>query len=212
MCSFLEKTDMFISFLIKKLKKGLIHKLLRKYGSTSIKQWIWNEEFRVGQWDYLDNTEHDPIYPFIEKYCSSGDILDLGCGAGNTGSELSVYKYRFYFGVDVSEEAIKKAQARCHKSDRDGKNFYYVGEIENYVPDKKYSVILFRESIFYLPLEKMHFSLQRLRQYLTDDGVLIIRMCDRLKYARIIKIIEENFDVIERHHVDGEKGIILVHR
>jgi SAM-dependent methyltransferase len=206
------KIEMTMWSISKKLKKGLIHKLLRKFGPTSIKQKIWDEEFRCGQWDFLNNTENDPIYHFLEKYCGGGDILDLGCGAGNTGNELSIDKYRLYVGIDISGEAIRKAQARCEKSNREGKNFYYVDDIINYVPDKKYSVILFRESIFYLPLEKIQKTFRRLSKALTNDGVFIVRMCDRLKYAKIVIQIDKSFEVKERYYPDSEKSIILVFR
>ncbi|MEY3759958.1 MAG: hypothetical protein RIR39_1449, partial [Pseudomonadota bacterium] len=137
-------------------------------------------------------------------------ILDLGCGAGNTGSELDFNKYHHYVGIDVSGEAIRKAQARCEKSFRCEKNVYFVHDILDYMPNKEYSVILFRESIFYLPLEKMQQSLVRLRKHLTEDGVFIVRMCDRFKYAKIVTLIEEGFDVKERYYPDGEKAIILM--
>ncbi|MGZ8906039.1 MAG: methyltransferase domain-containing protein [Methylobacter sp.] len=200
-------------WITKKLKKGLIHKLLRKFGPTSIKQRIWDEEFKSGQWDFLVNTENDPIYHFLGKYCGrSGDILDLGCGSGNTGNELGVDKYHHYVGIDVSQEAIRKAQARSERCFRISKNFYNVSDIISYVPDKNYSVILFRESIFYIPLEKIEKTLRRLSKTLTNNGVFIIRMCDRMKYAKIVKLIDKRFEVKERYFPDGENSIILVFR
>ena len=144
-----------MSWIVRKMRKGLVHKFLRKFGTAATKQRIWDEEFRQGSWEYIDHTEDDPIYLSLARYCKGGDILDLGCGAGNTGNELDVCKYNRYDGVDVSPEAVERAIERSRKSGRDGKNSYFVGDMLTFVPQKKYSIILFRESLFYLPMSKI---------------------------------------------------------
>ncbi len=199
-----------MNWVIKKIKKGVFHKFLRKFGTRATKQRIWDEEFRAGSWEYIDHTETDPIYAVLARYCKGGDILDLGCGAGNTGSELDAGKYSHYDGVDISAEAIQRAIHRSKNSGREGKNTYFTGDIASFVPQKRYSLILFRESLFYLPLSKIPETLHRLSEYLAADGFFVVRMCDRGRYSGIVKIIERDFALCEEILPENETSTILV--
>jgi trans-aconitate methyltransferase len=201
-----------MNWIVKKIRKGLVDKVLRKFGTSAAKQRIWDEEFRSGSWERIDHTENDPIYLSLARYCKRGNILDLGCGAGNTGNELDVSQYNRYDGVDVSQEAVERAIERSKKSGRVGKNSYFVGDMATFVPQKQYSVILLRESLYYLPVFKISKILRRLSNCLNKDGYLIVRMHDRNRYSSIIGIIRNEFNVCEEVFPKGESSIILVFR
>ena len=79
---------------------------LASYAPSSIKKRLWDRDFSGGKWDFIDNTVGDCVYPHLEKYAKGGDILDLGCGPGNTANELASDAYRSYIGVDISEAAL----------------------------------------------------------------------------------------------------------
>ena len=198
-----------MSYLSKRIKRVIETKILKRWGSTSTKKNIWDEEFSGGQWDYLDHTRNDVIYLFLDKYSNNGSILDLGCGSGNTGNEMDVFKYESYTGVDISEIAIQKALSRSKKNHRQEKNEYVCYDISSFVPRKRYDIILFRESIFYLPKNKITDVLKRYSNYLKKSGVLIVRMCDRRKYKAIVKLIEKHYHILERSPAD-DANIILV--
>jgi 2-polyprenyl-6-hydroxyphenyl methylase/3-demethylubiquinone-9 3-methyltransferase len=157
----------------------------------------------------LDHTGDDAIYAYLEKNSNNGSILDLGCGSGNTGNELDVLKYGSYTGVDISESAIQKALDRSKKNCREEKNEYVCGDISLYAPKKKYNIILFRESIFYIPRFKIKRVLTRYSDYLTENGVFIVRMCDKKKYKSIVRLIEKDYHIVDRSPV-GDANIILV--
>ena len=55
------------------------------------------------------------MYQFLEKYANSGNILDLGCGPGNTANELKEQVYQSYIGVDISDAALAKAVKRTEE-------------------------------------------------------------------------------------------------
>jgi SAM-dependent methyltransferase len=202
-----------MSCVFKRIHKVVNSRILKLWGSTSKKKSIWDEEFSAGQWDRLENTSDDPIYFFLEKYCNGGRILDLGCGSGNTGNEMSTIKYDKYTGVDISESAIQRALARSERNCREEKNEYVCADISLYAPKKRYDIILFRESIFYIPKSKIGGVLDRYRDYLKETGVFIVSMrSNKQKSAPIVRLIERHYHVMDRSSLDNSNDVILVFR
>jgi len=78
----------------------------------------------------------------IEKFKSSGRVLDVGCGIGVFLEKFSAQKWDRY-GVDVSDVAIKEARARGIKV----REFH---EAYDY-PDSFFDVIIFRGSLQLIP-------------------------------------------------------------
>jgi SAM-dependent methyltransferase len=197
--------------LTSRIKKIIDSRILKRWGNTAKRKSIWDEEFSSGKWDYLDNTCDDPIYTFLERYCNGGVILDLGCGSGNTGNEMDASKYSGYTGVDISESAVRKAVARSQSNGRGEKNEYIFGDICEFTPGRRYDIILFRESIFYIPKSRIRSVLDRYRDYLKGTGVFIVRMCDRKKYASIVRLIDRHYHVVDSSRADAA-NVILVFR
>jgi SAM-dependent methyltransferase len=197
--------------LITRARRILGDRVIKKWGPVSTKQALWDAEFSSGQWDHLDHTHHDAIYQYLERYANQGAVLDLGCGASNTGNELNPSAYVAYTGVDLSAKALEKAVSRTIANDRDGKNHYVCADIASYVPRRHYDVILFRESIFYLPLSQIRPVLERYASALTQHGVFIVRIWDRRKYRAIVRLIDNSYRVVERGLPD-HTSIILVFR
>jgi len=197
--------------LFKRVMTIVNSRILKKYGRPSTAKAIWDEEFARGQWEYLEDTSKDIIYGFLEKYANKGSILDLGCGSGNTGNELAVTVYSKYTGVDISEVAIQRAVARSIKNGRQGRNEYVCNDIASFSPRMRYDVILFRESIFYIPLSRIKAALNRYSRFLTENGVFIVRMCDRKKYSGIVQLIQTNYQVLDMSP-SNESNVILVFR
>ena len=189
-----------------------IRAVLKSRATSSVKRSLWNKEFADGRWDYIDNTPDDCIYPYLEKYCKGGSLLDLGCGSGNTGNELAIDKYNFYWGVDIADVAVQKAIERSKANGRSSKNRYSQGDIYSYEPTRKYDVILFRESIWYIPESKIQSMLDRYRGHLEEDGVFVVRICDQELHGAIVKLIDDNYELLEKHTPDGATTIVLVFR
>jgi SAM-dependent methyltransferase len=199
-----------MSFL-KRIKNAL-RGAKQRWGTSRIKQRTWNEEFASGRWDGIERTPEDIVYPFVEKYCRGGSILDLGCGSGNTGCELNGNSYQEYIGVDISDVALEKARLRSAECQRAGKNRYVQGDIVAYMPDAKHNVILFRESIYYIPKRQIRSTLERYAQHLKPDGVLIIRWHDEQVAGESIKIISNNFIIVEQHCSTNGGPVVLIFR
>jgi SAM-dependent methyltransferase len=183
--------------LIDKLKNAL-RGCKQRWGSPQMKRCLWNEEFSNGRWGFIENTSGDIIYPIIEKYSRNGAILDLGCGSGNTGCELNPDKYSHYTGVDISDVAIEKAMKRSMANHRNNKNSYFQSDITTYTPSQKYDVILFRESIYYIPRLKIKPTLGRYANFLKREGIFVIRCHDQHQGSSIIDLLSEDYILKEQ--------------
>lgn len=185
---------------------------LKSYGPTGMKKVLWDKEFAGTKWDFIDDTAGDCVYAPLQKYARNGSILDLGCGPGNTANELAEATYQRYVGVDISDQALAKGRRRTLETGRDGKNFFVQGDFINFKPTEKFDVILFRESIYHVPMGRIKETLDRLSQYLKDGGVFLVRIAlsdgtgvlEKARPASMVRIMETEFIVVEKFQHEGK--------
>jgi SAM-dependent methyltransferase len=178
---------------------------LLSYGSSGIKRRIWDKEFSGSKWDFIDDTTGDCVYPFLEKYAHDGNILDLGCGPGNTANELAADVYRSYIGVDISEAALVKARERSQNNGRTGKNSFVNSDFLSYQPTQAFDIILFRESLYHVPYGQVLPVLHKFSKHLNSSGVFIVRLYAgdhrpgvvKRRVATKLDLIKGKFNVVE---------------
>ena len=153
-----------------------VRALKQKWGTSRMKNHLWDQEYASGRWDHCEHSPGARVYQYIEKYAKGGRILDLGCGSGNTANELNASAYEHYTGIDISAVAVAKAAERSGREGRAGKNDFATGDIATWMPESKYDVILFRESIYYIPISRIERVLDHYSGYLTDRGVIIVNV------------------------------------
>jgi SAM-dependent methyltransferase len=169
---------------------------IQKYGPQFVKQRLWNQEFSNGRWKCLETSGDERVHIQIEKYAQKGAVLDLGCGPGTTGLELSSDSYEIYTGVDISDVAVQKAHSRAIAVGRATQNEYLQSDIITFVPSRKYNVIFLGDSIYYIAPRSLLPLLHRYSDYLTGKGVFIVRMFDvGGKHRYILEMIEGTFQV-----------------
>ncbi len=194
--------------------RKIIAAFVKRWGSPRARQSVWNSEYQTGKWTYdrngQNNEAQEPIYKFLHKYGESGSILDLGCGSGMTALEMK-NTFRCYTGVDVSDVAIEKARsAISDEPDRTKKVQFFVSDISTFVPNGRFSVILFRESIYYVPQLRIKGMLARYCSHLLPEGVFLVRICDRDRFRKIIDLLETELQVIETYEVNDSKMSLFV--
>jgi SAM-dependent methyltransferase len=183
---------------------------LLSYGPMRVKKAFWNKEFSGGKWDFIDNTSNDCIYPHLEKYARGGDILDLGCGPGNTANEVAEEAYRSYTGVDISESAIAKGIKRTKESGRTDKNSFVCSDFLGFMPAQNFDVILFRESLYHVPHGRVLELLEKYSEHLKPGGVFMVRLylgdfrTGRVKYRvkKKLDLIRRKYNVVESSQYD----------
>lgn len=211
----MNRGDFHHMFITKRAKRFMVG-FVMSYGPKGLKQRIWDKEYASNKWHFIDDTVGDCVYPYLEKYTRHGSILDLGCGPGNTANELAETAYRTYLGLDISEEALAKAVARTEASGRAHKNRFTTGDFLQFDPKEKFDVILFRESMYHVPLNKIKSIIRHYSQFLTDRGVIIVRMYlamdgkSKFRPTKMIEIIEGNCDVVEKGEHGGEGAATVI--
>ena len=183
---------------------------LTSYGPSSIKKKLWDRDFSSGKWDFIDDTAGDCVYPFLEKYANHGNILDLGCGPGNTANELTSDAYKTYIGVDISAAALEKAVRRTKENGRADKNSFVVSDFLGYAPSQDFDIILFRESLYHVPYGQVKPILDKYSKHLKTGGVFIVRLYAGDERPGVIKprvirkmdLIKNNFDMVEYRRFD----------
>lgn len=193
--------------------KNVTRWLIQAYGTETIKKGLWNSEYVSGRWGQPDSTASDCVYPCLVDHAAGGSILELGCGACPTAVELPFDAYSSFVGVDISDVAVEEAIRRSAASGRASKNRFEASDIVSYLPKNRFNVILFRDSIYYLPPGKIKSTLSRYANYLTKDGVFIARGHSEIpKLAAALEIVEGNFTVLERHKQINPPAIVVVFR
>jgi SAM-dependent methyltransferase len=204
----------FVKVALRKMRSGLM-----AYGPSSIKRLLWDREYSTDKWNFAYDSMGDCVYPHLEKHAAGGSILDLGCGMGNTATELAMNSYRDYTGVDISDACLKKAEARTQQCGRSAKNRFVRGDFLSYVPAQRYDIILFRESMYHVPPGKIKSTLDHYAGHLKSGGVFVVRMAtmgpDGQRIPRpemMFNIIRSEFDVVEDCDHEAFKSTVIVFR
>ncbi|UHA72175.1 class I SAM-dependent methyltransferase [Paenibacillus sp. 481] len=133
------------------------------------KQEEWDEEYKTGVWDYLgDITEYARyaiVYGYIRKFVADAGVLDMGCGTGLLFDMFTDSERQGYTGVDLSQEAVQIA------TNKSPGHHFDCADINEYVPQKKYDVVVFNESLHYVPNTPN--ALLRYAEHLTANGVIV---------------------------------------
>ena len=192
---------------------------LKSYGPSSLKRVFWDKEYSGDKWNFADHTEGDCVYSHLERHAANGNILDFGCGSGNTANELAANAYQNYLGIDISETCLNKARKRSEENGRAAKNKFTSGDFLKYSPTEKFNVILFRESMYHVPMGQIKSILSRYSEWLKDDGVFIVRLetADRegnpkSRPTAMVNIIRTEFDIVEDCQYPESGATVIVFR
>lgn len=165
-----------------------IHGIASRLGWKSLRAMAFDEKYRNGTWNFA--TEDADLLCLIEKYAAKGNILALGCGAARLVGILKPGSFESFVGVDLSPEAI--AQANKMASDRVR---FEVGDMTTYECQRRFEIILFAESIYYVNARSREKLLRRLRESLAPEGRIIVSIAHPHRYVDIIEMIRRGFRV-----------------
>ena len=209
---FVKKHFPFVPRIWRALQPGGVE---RPSGTRQFSARIWDKQYRAGYWGGDVDTEVVPyqqICRCIGRYSLKRSILDLGCGRGSVAEYMrkTPVEYSFYIGIDHAKQLIRNV--RRSKSDK--KTRFIAADFLKYKPERKFSVIVCSEILYYIKVP--HTPLDTLRRYadfLNPDGVFIISQYQGEPESRAVTDLircAEDFQVLEDTTITNEKGSVWV--
>lgn len=186
---------------------------LLPYRRSHVSDARWEDQYTSGHWEYLQSLEQLARYRVIAGYCEhyapTGTVLDVGCGDGYLRDLLGPAACSSYVGLDLSAEAIRRAQHRSNESTR-----FVQGDVDDFEHDGSFDAVIFNESLYYL--ERPLAVLERYASFLRDDGVMIVSMHGlrpwNRRLWRMIDAVRPPLDgVTVEHHDSGKHWTIKVY-
>ncbi len=168
-------------------------------GDVPMAAGVWDKDYSGGRWKYLEGMEqvarYGVISGYIRQFKRNGAVLDVGCGTGVLSVHIVPHACSEYVGFDVSEAAIREAQARsfepgCAVS-------FSAADANTYVPGRRFDVMVFNEVLYYV--DEPFTLFERYRNHLADDGIIIIcsfRLSPRAEAVR--QGLEERYKLLEK--------------
>lgn len=187
---------------IKDMARAMVFGLIG-YRPQRVTPAAWDEEYRSGQWDYLRRMDSLAGLISILGYCqylNPASILDVGCGEGLLAEKLKVLPYTSYLGIDVSCEAIASATARLG----DARSRFEVAEAESFQSDARCDVIVFNQSLYYLPDPAR--VMTHYRGLLSPQGRIIVSMVHNARTRAAWPLVESVLRVEDAMTITQGKG------
>ncbi len=193
-----------------RLKKLLaakgIHYFVTRFAPAWLRSLAFDEKYRQGDWSFKDEGS-DELPSVIRKYLHAGDLLILGCGGASILGSFDPAEFTSVLGVDLSSEAVQLASRFA------GKNILFqTGDMVTFQCPGNYDVILFAESLYYVPALQRQALLKRLAGHLKPGGVCVVTLAQPKRYHAIIELVRTHFQMVEDHQFANSERHLLVFR
>jgi len=164
---------------------------------------VWDREYQRGDWDMLFSEDQLAHYMMVLGYLMKtkhpAHILDIGCGAGRLFELIKRVGFASYLGIDLSPEAIKRAQAHVVEGSR-----FEVADAYTFSTDAQFDVVIFNEVAYYF--KKPAEVLLRYSRFLRENGFMIISMYQFLPASWVWYRIGRGFRTLDSSRVQNRKG------
>lgn len=166
-----------------------IHYLAARFCGPLLRRLAFDAKFENGDWI------HSPDYHLakvISELYAGGDILSMGNGGNALGRALDQKDYYFYLGLDVSTKATAYARqlSDCNKQ------HFITRDMTKFKSSWKFDVIVFPESIYYLPPTAQLSLLRKLSSNLKKNGHFIITIAQPARQFSSLELIRNNFTCV----------------
>lgn len=188
--------------------------MLQPCRSMPASRQLLNDQYRKGKWDYLWSLSEFARFSVVAGYCRllrpGGCVLEVGCGEGVLQDRMDQSSYRKYVGIDLSDDAIQRAQARVQSTAANGllPVTFVVADALAYVPSETFDVIVFNESLDYFadPVA----AVSRYERFLTGNGIFIVsnfRGPDTMRWKQIWRRLAHVYTTDDATSVTNNSGM-----
>lgn len=157
--------------LVKKLASYAVFQVIG-FRPAPVAAGVWDREYASGHWDFLrDMPQLGGLASVLgyAQFLNPACILDVGCGAGVLADRLKVLPYTSYLGIDLSPEAIARAQDHA-----DARTAFAVAGAQDFQSDRRFDLIVFSQVLYYLPDPGA--VLARYARFLAPGGRILVSM------------------------------------
>ena len=191
-----------------KARRWLSHVLpYRKLAASKAKL---EADYAAGKWDYLAGIGELARFSVVAGYCHflrpGGAILELGCGEGILAGRLDPARFAAYLGVDIAEEAIRRAGERASDKVR-----FTCADAASWLPAERFDLVVFHECLEYFddPLAIP----RRFEAALAPAGLYIVSMfigVDTARTRRIWKWLDTAYETVDSTRVTNHRGMTWI--
>lgn len=167
---------------------------------------VLDGEYAAGGWDYLRGSEELSRFSVVVGYCHhfkpNAALLEVGCGEGILQERLDCSKYSRYVGIDISSEAISRAQGRQNQQVA-----FIAVDAAAFVPSEKFDLVIFNECLEYFrdPLGLV----RRYDGFLNTDGLYVVSIfegVETVQSRRIWKRLASAYRILSETRVTNGRG------
>jgi 2-polyprenyl-3-methyl-5-hydroxy-6-metoxy-1,4-benzoquinol methylase len=179
--------------------------LTTRFCGPALRRLSFDEKFRTGQWNFSGESSVE-LANAVERYVNGGDILMLGCGTAAITQSLKPDCFKSFLGVDLSQEAIARANMRASDQIR-----FELGDMLHFTTNQRFDVILFSESLYYLKPWQRQPMLRRASGMLKPLGRIIVTISQPARFAGVLQMIRRNFSILEdRTFSDSQRHLFVL--
>jgi 2-polyprenyl-3-methyl-5-hydroxy-6-metoxy-1,4-benzoquinol methylase len=183
-----------------------IHYIATRFGPLRCRGIAFDEKYRCGHWVF-ESDGGPELTGVICRYLRKGDLLILGCGSAAILEDLKKEGMNSALGIDISQEGIRLASRfACDNVS------FQVADMVRFECPQAYDVILFSESLNYVPSMRQVPLLKRMAGSLRPNGALLVTLSESKRYWNILIRIRRNFNVLEDFMLSGSNRHVIAFR
>jgi len=170
-----------------------IHYVVSRFGPRKWRSLAFDGKYIDGIWRHYDEGASE-LADICRRYMGYGDILIMGCGGASILEDLLHEGLKSALGIDISKEAIRLASRfECERVS------FQLTDMLTFDSTHSYDIILFSESLNYVPGSQVESYLNRLAGYLKPGGVFVVTFAQPRRYKNILGKIRHKFAILEDH-------------
>jgi 2-polyprenyl-3-methyl-5-hydroxy-6-metoxy-1,4-benzoquinol methylase len=159
-----------------------LERLVRRFEASSrradvpLDRETWDAQYTAGRWDFLTGDEQlerfRVVAGLVHRHAPGAAVLDVGCGEGLLREHLA--GPGGYLGIDLSREAIARAETRARSAPDGPAAEFLVADAETWEPDRRFGAVVLNECLYYF--ERPLAAARRCLGWLEPGGVMMVSM------------------------------------